>query len=557
MSSNYMLRKSLAYAPRARETTLSAHREIANAVAPHIVGEEFEWKRLSFLLNADTAYLTQSLSLSWTLEREQISALADFIIKRGERPFNKIIADGFIFNEISNELRKKRHSGYINAYAYDISCNDDPDLTFSFPDFAIEIKMYKGVIVAEREDDPKLPTQLVELDLFDTEISEELLASLESANHLTHLSLSGREVSYVLHGLPQYLEQYICRGHVFYAQCGIEGSNEGLNCAEDHHYDCPQLRILECTNVDLLPKAFIESIEDSLIEIDIRGYGAGIDPELSQLMRKMRKLEKFTYELSHAEFDIWTLPPSVKVIKYTGERKEYDGSRPLTNIRELDIQADFDIATILKNAPNIEVLGLAYTAYVRLSGTRYTEKIRLTGVYPSIKKFNEAGHHNRNGLDLSGAKEHFPNLIEYSNSDFTANFNTKEVVVKYSLILPEAIDLPDFGQPIGGGRQTLTKYTFKFDAIHKSVDRVILISLPANTERITIETQDVAWTHIYDINQLLNSTPAERERFYERLELKVDVVKHKFSAFIRPVPKSVQLALATWSEVDLRRASAM
>ena len=99
-----LFRRTLDYVPRAQETTLSTQRQLQHAVAPYRTGGIQNWKTLSFLLNADTAELTQSLSVPSGLTDDQLNVLVDFIIRRGARPFEKLEITGGDLAKIEEKL---------------------------------------------------------------------------------------------------------------------------------------------------------------------------------------------------------------------------------------------------------------------------------------------------------------------------------------------------------------------------------------------------------------------------------------------------------------------
>ena len=520
-----MFRKSLAYVPRAQEATLTTQREITQAVAPHLAGNMQDWRRLSFLLNVDSARFTRSMSVPRNITDAQIAILADFFSKRMDKPLRRIEIDGEVFNKINDKLDKMGTGGYIDAEEYVITNGND--IGFSFPYYATVISLEGGELVNIKMPPNGNSILLVELVLDGVIVSEEDLAKLNTAVHMTHLALvSG---SYVLSGLPVTLEVYSVSAH---GRCEVL-YNEG-------HYDCPRLRELDYGNIDELPSEFIDSIHNSLVDLTIWFYEGRGNTKLPSLLKKLTKLESLTVDWeSFPVIDLWTFQPSVRELKLTGQRSMFNGSISLAGLRKLAIAPDRDLESILKSASGLEELDL--------DSDRTLDDLGITGVYPSIKRLSHpydgrSVYNGRSAYDGPHAalKNIFPNLETYSDVMVEVDFKTGELTSKLQR-LHGATDHELFLASLN-----LTKYTFIVsEAPEKNIAETMKIALPAKTERITLDLGLDKGTFIYDINRLLNSTATERERLYDSIVLKIVLLRDRSDAFISAQSKYTSLVLNT------------
>ncbi len=520
-----LFRQSLAYVPGVQETMLSAQRQLNSAVVPYVIERSRDWRSLSFLLNADTAELTQSLSIPDDLTDQQIDVLIDFGSRRGNRPFEKLKFDSETFRRIEERAVERGVSVVFQAYVYEIDCSsqDSVDMAFSLPDFATEIEMIGGVLI-------KLPSKLVKLIIDSTFLED--MSELDRAQHLTNLSISTEIGQYVLKGLPQYLEEL-----TLYECSEFE---------EGFHYDCSHLKRLDMdANFYKIPAEFLTSISGSLVELFLTD-GESL---LEEMLRKLTKLEKLTI-MNFQDFVFSIVPPWIKDFTFYGKYEPFDPSKPLPNLRRLHIEISSNLEGVLKGVPNLEELELN-NASIILGENDYDYEARirtppLKSSFPSIKKHSIVGNGYEPGIKLSDSKTFFPNLVLYESlnyriQDIYADFITKELTIYFKpaptvFKTDTNLDYVDLN---------FLKYNFNLSLVQNNIpeakSRNINIHLPPFTEKISFTIDNK--THTLIIDDTFGAKTEDRKRFFERITFTVQATSSKVETDIELVAKPTKRKL--------------
>ncbi len=515
-----LFRQSLGYVPKAQQSMLSAQRQINHAVAPYVMGGEQDWRSLSFLLNADTADLTQSLGIPSDLTVEQIDVLIDFAVRRGNRPFDSIDAKGEDLIKIDQRIRERGLDVSIQAFKYYVVCDPasrNPGI--SFPDFTTEINLEDGELL-------NLPSKIVKLTLFfsifrDTE-------ALERAQYLKSISIAS-EGDFILRGLPQYLEHLQIR--------------DVVNYEEGHHYDCPYLKTLtSILPIDAFPKDFIDSISNSLLELEIVEL-LPVSYHLADILRKLVKLEKLTLEgVELDDFDFSSLPPWLKEFElHDRDFKPLEHPLSLPSLLKLTITYTDGLFGVLKGLPNLEELDL-HNPIARAQETTRQYLVRrarklLTGSFPSVKKLKLRGGHLEEYLDLSDAKSLFPNLVEYNSRDFLAqdikaNFVAKEISYTFKF------DKTTENIQLTKALTDFDKFTFDCSTIKYKLtrgQRKLTANLPSTTKRLSFIVDGK--NHEYVIDDVFGLDSDSRQRLFESITFNLEVTAKNVTAKIELVAK--------------------
>ena len=512
MASNNMLRKSLAYAPEAQETALSAQRQIAHAVAPYAIEKHPTQQQLSFLLTADTAVLTRDLSIPPGLTDVQVAELADFIIKRGDRPFERVKSGGRDFVKLREELLKKKHGGRVDAYEYEIDFDngdmDEMDVAIGFPDYTRVIWMTYGEIA-------NLPSSIVELDLQDTALPVGVIEDIQDAKSLKRLVLRAQE-EYSLRGLPIELE--------------VLNVPDSVLFLEGYAYDCPHLKELCTDRISDLPDELIEALSDRLVRLEFGIFVSDDADKLSTILTRATGLKELYIaagSYSPQPHNIWEVASTIEVLSFYGIHAPYNRTKPLVNLLELDIDLRDDIEAILTHAPHLEKL--------TLHSPDRTKPLAITAgaSFSSLRRLHTSGV----AIGIPEAKRLFPSLVAYTTHTLDVNY--------VAGIIEESFDgTTSAASYVDSG---ITSYVIKLTGRwirafrQRPTPESLLIHLPANTRSFTIEHSRTK--RIYDIDSLLNATADERARRYVSLDLDIKSTNGNITASITAVAKPLTVAL--------------
>ncbi len=517
-----LFRQSLEYVPEAQTTMLSAQRQINSAVVPYVMGDVEDWRALSFLLNADTAELTQSLLIPRDLTVEQIDVLIDFMVRRGNRPFNELNFLGSTFLAIEQRIEERGLDVIIQAYEYKINCYDSRELGISLPDFATDVEIENGELL-------NIPSRLVRLEAFGTVVFD--TAVLETLQHLVELAIIYPSNDFIFKGLPQYLEELSLR------QEGIIIFEEG------HHYDCSYLKVLKAPNVSMFPKDFIDSI-GNLVELQLRNY-LTTDPPLDPILKKFTKLEKLSV-IAIEEFDLSMVPPWLKELVVHEDYKAPDPTKPLIGLQKLEIAFAQELTSVLKACPNLEELNLFYPKKQDGEDEEDYLRTKLRASFPQIKKLKILGwlpeRLETSMFKLAELKDFFPNLATYEGPgnekllQEQVNFITKELSAKIGF------DQYELNTNLEYSSLDIKKFNFDCSRItNGKLPRVLIVELPLITESLSFIVKNDTYT--YSINDVIKIPLTERHQLYDSIKFKVEVGRTGIYANIELQAKPVYFKL--------------
>jgi hypothetical protein len=241
-----IIRKTIELKPEVKQSVLSVQRQINNAVVPYVMNpDEPDWRDLSFLLNANTAELTQSLSISSEITDEQVKRIAEFVIRRGKRPFVELKMDLEDFIRIEETLEELESDVGLGAYEYEMnSYENDNEVEIAYPNYTRRIEMTMGRIL-------HVPIEIKELFLSDVSFGDDVLVEIGKAKGLRKLFIDNNHFTF--HGLPPLLEELL-----------LSGLAGHIRFDPNFNYDCPHLHTLQMSSSTRFPDEFIDSIADSL-----------------------------------------------------------------------------------------------------------------------------------------------------------------------------------------------------------------------------------------------------------------------------------------------------
>ncbi len=524
-----LFRRTLDYVPRAQETTLSTQRQLQHAVAPYRTGGIQNWKTLSFLLNADTAELTQSLSVPSGLTDDQLNVLVDFIIRRGARPFEKLEITGGDLAKIEEKLEAKGHAGELEAYSYNVDSLGMTIKQFSFPDFTTDIRMSEGEIL-------NIPSKIVRLQLFYVKISDANINALENTEYLKDLTIFSSIRGFKFRGLPQWLENFDVQGY--------------FSFVDGYHYDCKHLRILRISSsLNYFPKEFVDSIVNSLIDLHVRVDDNSIG-DLGTYLQRFTKLEILSVGFlgdNMFSLDLNTIQSRIVDFSYGGKCKPFNSSRPWIGLKKLTIAMSDDLLSILNGAPNLRELSLLDPTRRRGETqleldirTRSITKIPETSRFPSVKSLKVRDGYG-SFITLQESKTIFPNLSSYfartiMSEMIRADFDERRLWMFYAP--NDFTSHEDFSY----AKLDLDKFKFEvFDNRKTKGYNIAEFELPSGTKEIEIDFKGK--TNTYTLDNIFDANSEERKRLFEALNLTIHLTETEMKVEIELRAKPTRITI--------------
>jgi hypothetical protein len=450
-----VFRKTLSLAPTVKETTLSSQKEINNAVVPYVMGtSRQDWKQLSFLLNADTAELTQSLKIPDTLTDAQRRTIAEFIIRRGNRPFEELKVDLGNFVAIENIIDTFQTDVNLTAYEYDLA-SYNYSIGVSFPNFTRRIDMAEGRIL-------NIPSEIQELILLRVEMSTNAFIELGKAKKLRKLEISGRNI--VFYGLPIILEEF-----------RIYGSSDKVFFDPNYHYECPHLHTLSISETIKLPETFVNSISESLRELYIIGSR---DKNYSpyEFIGRLNRLETL-FMSDYPSVELSNIFSKIRNLSLYSQFTLAKDLKPLVNLVKLDVitgnNNHHSLEPLLQLSPNLEDLTLN-----SLEGT-----FDFKGTYPQMKRLtfvHETGTFAKRYLVT------FPNLTDYiSERGYGLGHMYEEInfVAKTAKITISPRTSTDYETSFEG--TSITNFIFDYSRTKPEEKINVSVRLPPNIEQVS------------------------------------------------------------------------